>query len=106
MPSKRHLDVHYYFQVIDRVNTIKDGIRQHVQKFNKITQSLESDRFPFTDVQFQRIDLAPLSQSIQIVLNFQAISETTHRKACRQHEKSQTKRNRVAPNSWPVERPK
>jgi hypothetical protein len=34
----------------------------------------------FTDVHFWRIGLAQLSQSIQIVLNFQAISETTHQK--------------------------
>jgi hypothetical protein len=29
MPSKRHLSVYYYSQVIDRVNTIKDDTTQH-----------------------------------------------------------------------------
>jgi hypothetical protein len=79
MLRKRHLTVHYYSQVIDRVNKIKDDTTQHVQKFNRMTQPWKRDR-AFTDVQLQRIGLAPLSQSIQIVLNPQAISETTHRK--------------------------
>jgi hypothetical protein len=39
MPSKRHLAVHYYSQVIDKVNTIKDDTTQHVRKFNRMTQS-------------------------------------------------------------------
>jgi hypothetical protein len=44
MPSLRHLAVHYYSQVIDRVNTIKDDTTQHVRKFNRMTQSWERDR--------------------------------------------------------------
>jgi hypothetical protein len=39
MPIKRHLAVHCYSQVIDRVNTIKDDTTRHVRKFNKTTQS-------------------------------------------------------------------
>jgi hypothetical protein len=39
IPSKRHLVVHYYSQVIDRVNTIKDVPTQHVRKFDRMTQS-------------------------------------------------------------------
>jgi hypothetical protein len=52
MPSKRNLTVHYYSQVIDRVNTIKDDTTLHVRKFNKMTQSWKRDWFAFTDVQF------------------------------------------------------
>jgi hypothetical protein len=32
MPSKRHLAVHYYSQVIDRINTIKDDTTQTCTK--------------------------------------------------------------------------
>jgi hypothetical protein len=52
MLSKRHLAVHYYSWVIDRINIIKDDTIQHVQKFNKMTQSSERDRFASTNVQF------------------------------------------------------
>jgi hypothetical protein len=45
MPSKWHLAVHYYSQVIDKVNTIKDDTTQHVRKFNRNTQSWECVQF-------------------------------------------------------------
>jgi hypothetical protein len=40
------------YPVKDILLSIKDDTTQHLRKFNRMTQSLERDRFAFSDVQF------------------------------------------------------